>query len=183
MMEHQGPTSPGTSSKGGNELSQANFSQNINSTWITVKSKQMSKHRPQCLLYAPVITGNNYIPLTSQMDKLDKHVSFSLLHDHCNKNIATCRLHQTSKKQAVQFGVLNGSILSAISNTGATASAFKPLDPTVHTGVLSNTTFGGAFGDHAAATTVNKFDQNIQEPAQSVHIVPQVQHSLLSVAR
>ena len=81
--------------------------------------------------------------------------------------------------------ILVGSsiIPSAISDTGATASAFKPLDPKIHTGIKLNKTFGRAFWEQAAATTVNKLHRNIQEPAQSVHIVPQVQHSLLSTSK
>ena len=104
-------------------------------------------------------------PVTSKINKLDKQVSLSLPYDHCDKNSANWRQQQTSKKEAVQVGVLNGSIPSAISNTGATASAFKPSDPKVHTGVWSNKTFGSAFGDHTAATAVNKLHHNIREPA------------------
>ena len=89
-------------------------------------------------------------------------------------------MQQTSKKRGLPLGVFNGSIPSAISKSGATESAFKPSDPTVHTGVGSNKTFGGAYGDQAAATTMNKLHHNIQDPARSVHILPQVHHSLLS---
>jgi hypothetical protein len=54
------------------------------------------------------------------------------------------------------MGVLSGTIPLAVSDTGASASAFKPSDPTIATGIKSNTSFGGAFGDLAMATLVNK---------------------------
>ena len=71
----------------------------------------------------------------------------------------------------------------AISNTEATTSTFKPSDPSIPTGIKSKKTFGGAFGDQAEATMINKLHHNIQEPAKSVHIVPEVQHSLLSTGK
>jgi hypothetical protein len=64
--------------------------------------------------------------------------------------------------------------------TGASASVFRLLDPTISTGVRSNKSFGGASGDLAQATTINELQHKLREPAQSVHIVPQVQDSLLS---
>jgi hypothetical protein len=74
--------------------------------------------------------------------------------------------------KSTQTGVLNGRIPSAISDTGATASAFKPLDPRIATGIRSTATFGGAFGKQAIATTMNKLHHKLCKPAQSVHIVP-----------
>ena len=68
-------------------------------------------------------------------------------------------------------GVLNGSILLAVSNTGATASAFTPTDPSVLTGVKSTATLGGAFGNQAKAMHMNKLHHKLCEPARSVHIV------------
>ena len=82
----------------------------------------------------------------------------------------------------IRAGVLDGSIPSAVSDTGATASAFTPDDPSIPTGVKSTSTFGGAFGDQAKATTINKLHHKLREPARSVHIVPQVQTSLLSTS-
>ena len=80
----------------------------------------------------------------------------------------------------LRIGVLNGSIPSAVSNTGASASAIKPSDPTIPTGIQSNTSFDGAFGNIAMAATINKLHHQLREPAQSVHIVPKVKDSLLS---
>jgi hypothetical protein len=91
------------------------------------------------------------------------------------------RSHSTNKSTLT--GVLNGSTSLAISNTGATASAFKPLDPSVPTGIRLKATFGGAFGEQATATTMNKFHHNFCKPARSVHILPQVQNSLLSTSK
>jgi hypothetical protein len=82
-----------------------------------------------------------------------------------------------------RLSVLNGSIPSAISNTDATASAFKPSDPTIATGIQSTATFGGAFSDQAKATTGDKLHHKIPKPARSVHIVPKVQHLLLSTSK
>ena len=107
----------------------AMLNQNGQSRWITVVSKQSSKEKPQILLYAPVSTGNYFSPLTSQINTLVKQVTFSLPHNHVNKNRGKWRQQQTSSKKSLQLGVLNGSIPSAISNTGATASAFKSSNP------------------------------------------------------
>ena len=140
-MEQQGP-GPGVSSKGSNELNQTTFSRSGESRWITIISKQISKDKPQSLLFAPVSTGNYYAPLTSQINRLDKHVTFSLPHSHVDKNSANWRQQQTSRKNSLRLGVLNGSIPLAISDTGATASAFKPSEPSIPTGIKSNKTFG-----------------------------------------
>ncbi len=40
-----------------------------------------------------------------------------------------------------------------------------------------------SIGDQARATTVNKLHHKIRKPACSVHIVPTVQHSLLSTSK
>jgi hypothetical protein len=50
-------------------------------------------------------------------------------------------------------------------------------------GIWSTATFGGAFGNQAKATTVNKLHHKICQPACSVHIIPKVQHSLLSTSK
>jgi hypothetical protein len=86
-------------------------------------------------------------------------------------------------KDKLRSGVLDGSIPSAASDTGATASAMKPSDPTIPNGTQSNTSFGGAFGDIAKATTINKLRLKLREPAKSVHIVPKVKDSLLSTSK
>jgi hypothetical protein len=71
----------------------------------------------------------------------------------------------------------------AISDTGATASAFKPSDPSVPMGIQSTATFGGAFGKQATAKTMNKLHHKLPKPARSIHIISQVQNSLLSSSK
>ena len=88
-----------------------------------------------------------------------------------------------STNKSTQTGVLDGSIPLAISNTRATARAFKPSDPSEPTGIQSTATFGGAFGEQATATTMNKLPHKLCKPARSLHIVPQVQNSLLSASK
>ena len=92
-------------------------------------------------------------------------------------------LQSGTLKNKIKMGVLNGSIPSAASDTGASASAFESSAPTIPTGIQSNTTFGGAFGDIAKATTINKLHHKLREPARSVHIVPKVKDSLLSTSK
>jgi len=83
----------------------------------------------------------------------------------------------------LRIGVLNGSIPSAVSDTGASASAIKPSDLSIPTGIQSNTSFGGAFDNIAMATTINKLHHQLWEPARSVHIVPTVKDSLFSTSK
>ena len=151
-------------------------------------------------MYSPVITGNYYAPLTSRVDTLenlfsimnDAHTSkrgrmrvkFVLPINHINKDSTLWRRKSTSKSpMSLRMGVLSGSVPLAVSDTGASASAFKPSDPTIATGIKSNTSFGGAFGDLAMATTVNKLYHKLWEPARSVHIVPKVKDSLFSTGK
>ena len=158
------------------------------------------KNRPPSLSYS-FSSPNYYAPLTGRVDKPEQHhealnsivlhksnrwktqrITFKLARNHKDKNSAIWRRQQiyNSKKYsksttALRAGVLDGSIPSAVSDTGATASAFTPDDPSILTGVKSKSTFGGAFGEQAKATTINKLHHKLREPARSVHIVPQVQ--------
>jgi hypothetical protein len=128
---------------------------------------------------------------SKRLHKQGKQVHFSLPANHADKNSKVWRRQwetPTSKlrrilKDKLRSGVLDGSIPSAASDTGATASAMKPSDPTIPTGTQSNTSFGGAFGDIAKATTINKLRLKLREPAKSVHIVPKVRDSLLSTSK
>ncbi len=77
--------------------------------------------------------------------------------------------------------MLNGTIPSAVSDTGATSSAFLKKDPSRAMGDLSTTVFHLPDGAIASATTRNKLLHNVREPARSVNIVPGlVENSLLS---
>ena len=77
--------------------------------------------------------------------------------------------------------MLNGTIPSAVSDTGATLSAFLKKDPSGAMGELSTTIFHLPNGAIAPATTRNKLLHNVREPAHSVNIVSTlVENSLLS---
>ncbi len=142
---------------------------------------------------------------TPKSKKVQNRVKFTLLGNHLNKDSSGWRKKKASKpatstpalaeivaqmkkdasKQSTSLrnGLLDGSVPSAISDTGALASAFKPSNPTITTGIRSNTSFGGAFGNLAVATTINKLRHKLREPAKSVHIVPQVKDSLLNTSK
>ncbi len=84
-------------------------------------------------------------------------VKFVLPSNHIDKDSTMWQKKSTSKPpMSLRMGVLSGTIPLAVSNTGVLASAFKQSNPTIATGIKSNTSFGGAFGDLAMATTVNK---------------------------
>ena len=151
-------------------------------------------------MYSPVITSNYYAPLTSRVDTLEKlfsirkdahtskrgrmRVKFVLPSNHINKDSAMWQRKLSSKPpMSLCMGVLSSSVPLTVSNTGTSASAFKLSDPTIATGIQSNTSFGGEFGDLAVATTVNKLYHQLWEPARSVHIVPQVKDSLFSTGK
>jgi hypothetical protein len=77
--------------------------------------------------------------------------------------------------------MLNGTIPSAVSDTGATSSAFLKKDPSGATGKLSTTVFHLPDSAIAPATTRNKLLHNVHEPACSIIIVPAlVENFLLS---
>ena len=159
------------------------------------------KNRPPSLSYS-FSSPNYYAPLTGRVNKPEQHhevlnsivlrkgnkqrkqrISFKLASNHKDKNSALWRRKQSQQNNRIRAGVLDGSIPSAVSDTRATASAFTPDDPSIPTGVKSTSTFGGAFGNQAKATTINKLHHKLREPARSVHIVPQVQTSLLSTSK
>jgi hypothetical protein len=68
--------------------------------------------------------------------------------------------------------MLNSTIPSAVSDTGATSSAFFKKDPSRPMGELSTTVFHLPDSAIASATTRNKILHNMREPARSVNIVP-----------
>jgi hypothetical protein len=70
------------------------------------------------------------------------------------------------------MGVLNSTIPSAVSDTGATSSAFlKEEDPSIPTGRTSSAIFHLPNGAVAPATTINKLLHNVRAPAWDVNIV------------
>jgi hypothetical protein len=83
----------------------------------------------------------------------------------------------------MRMGVLNGTIPSAVSDTGATSSAFPKEDPSIPTGRVSSAIFHLPNGALAPATTLTKLLHNVRAPAQDVNIVPSlVENSLLSTS-
>jgi hypothetical protein len=82
------------------------------------------------------------------------------------------------------MGVLNGTIPSAVSDTGATSSAFLKEDPSIPTGRTSSAIFHLPNGAVAPASTINKLLHNVRAPARDVNIVPSlVGNSLLSTSK
>jgi hypothetical protein len=98
-----------------------------------------------------------------------------------------CTLHPTNPLihiNKMKEGMLNGTIPLAVSDTGATSSAFLKKDPSCATGKLSTTVFHLLNGAIAPALTRNKLLHNVREPARSVNIVPAlVENSLLSTIK
>jgi hypothetical protein len=128
---------------------------------------------------------------------LSKRVRFSLPRNHIDRDSTNfcprclllnnrTQLHPTSLANLQQHairnptpttttlreGVLNGTIPSAVSNTGATLHALLPSVPSIPTGIPSKVVFHLLNGTTAAASTVNKLFHYIREPARSANIVP-----------
>jgi hypothetical protein len=144
-----------------------------------------------------------------QVAPLSKGVHFSLPCDHIDHHSTSYRrchpllnnrtqLYPTSLANLQQHaihnptpltttlreGVLNGTIPSAISNTGATSHALLPLAPSIPTGISSKEVFHLPNRTTAAASTVNKFLYNVREPTQSANIVPTLaNNSLISTSK
>ncbi len=140
---------------------------------------------------------------------LSKHVRFSLPCNHIDRGSTTycqrrpllnnrTQLHPTSLTNLQQHaicnptpltttlreGVLNGTIPSAINNTGATLHALLPSAPSISTGIPSKVVFHLPNGTMAAASTVNKLLHNVREPARSAKIVPTLtNNSLISTSK
>ena len=77
-------------------------------------------------------------------------------------------------------GVLNGTILSAINDTGATLHALLLSVTSIPPGIRSKVVFHLPNGTMAAASTVNKLLHNIREPARSASIVPTLANNSLT---
>ena len=75
---------------------------------------------------------------------------------------------------------MDGTIPSAISDTGASSTAGKPTDPFVATNEISTKLFGLPTGGTTTAITVAKFHINLRAPSNRVDIVPTLDITLLS---
>ena len=85
----------------------------------------------------------------------------------------------TEKK--LREGVLNGSILSAVSDTACTSNAGMVGDPFIQTGHPATKIFTVADGHKTPGSTEAKLHHPVMEPAQTVDMVPAlVDQSLLS---
>jgi hypothetical protein len=140
---------------------------------------------------------------------LSKRARFSLPCDHIDRNSTTycqrcpllndrTQIHPTFLANLQQHairnptplattlreGILNGTIPSAVSNTGVTLHALLPSAPSIPTGIPSKVVFHLPKGTMAAASTVNKLLHNILEPAQRANIVPTLaNNSLISTSK
>jgi hypothetical protein len=89
------------------------------------------------------------------------------------------RINRLAAQNNMRMGVLSGTIPSAVSNTGATSSAFLTPNPSLPTGRVSSVVFHLQNGAVAPAITANKFLHNVQAPAWDVNIVPSLVGNLL----
>jgi hypothetical protein len=150
---------------------------------------------------------NYWTPLASQVKELDPdhllsiysnaphRVTFTLSPSHINRDSTElqqgwrgrlpnkCTLHPTNPLTHInkmKEGMLNGTIPSAVSDTGTTLSAFLKKDSRA-IGELSTTVFHLPDGAIAPAMTRNKLLHSVREPACSINIVPAlVENSILS---
>jgi hypothetical protein len=82
------------------------------------------------------------------------------------------------------MAVLNRSVPSAVSDTGATSHAFLPSTPLIPTNTILTAMFHLPDGAAAAATKIHKLHHKLHEPEHTVNIVPSlVGNSLLSTVK
>jgi hypothetical protein len=79
--------------------------------------------------------------------------------------------YPTPKTTTLREGVLNRTIPSAVSNTGATSHALLPSAPSISTSIPSKVVFHLSNRTTAAASTVNKLLHYVWEPARSANII------------
>ena len=84
----------------------------------------------------------------------------------------------------LQAAVLDGTVPSGISDTGATSSAGREGDPFVQTNTPSHKVFHLPTGGTARATSKAKLLHNLWDPASDVDMVPMLaEHTLLSTSK
>jgi hypothetical protein len=82
------------------------------------------------------------------------------------------------------MAVLNGSMPSAVSDTGATSHTFLPSAPSIPTNTTSTAVFHLPDGAPAGATKLHILHHKLREPAHTINIVPSlVGNSLLSTVK
>eukprot|EP00804_Cyclotella_cryptica_P004494 CCRYP_017633-RA/>CCRYP_017633-RA protein AED:0.45 eAED:0.45 QI:0/-1/0/1/-1/1/1/0/137 len=80
----------------------------------------------------------------------------------------------------IKEGINNGSIPSAVSDTGATSTAGTLHDPFIHSKTRSTKIFMLPTGTTTAATIQAQLLLNVRPPANTVDIVPNLHQTLLS---
>ena len=87
-------------------------------------------------------------------------------------------------KAEISIGIMNGKISSTINDTGATSNAGLQAAPIIITNKDSSKVFHLPTGTTEQVTKVAKLEHEVQEPAQTVDMVPDlVQHTVLSVRK
>jgi hypothetical protein len=86
--------------------------------------------------------------------------------------------------EAIQQGVLNGTIPSAVADSGATSSVGTATNPHIATGRTSTKMFHLPDGTCTKATKLKQLIHNVRQPARDVHIVPSItENSLVSTSK
>ena len=138
---------------------------------------------------------NYWTPLSSQVEELAKTVSFKLPLNHKETNGQKWRSNKTKqiRKQdtkgvsltvnQIKQGIMDGTIESACSDTGASSTAGKQTDPFKETNQISRKIFVLPTGGQAPASKKTKLLFNVRAPANEVDIVPGLQQTLLSTSK
>ena len=80
--------------------------------------------------------------------------------------------------------VLDGTIPSGVSDTGATSTAGRPQDPFIMSNIPSTKVFHLPTGGTARASKTAKLHHKLREPARSVDIVPSLtDNTLISTSK
>ena len=83
----------------------------------------------------------------------------------------------------IRNGIINGTIPSAISDTGATSTAGKGGHPFIVSNHPSDKVFHLPTGGTSKASVKAKLMQKLREPAMEVDIVPGLTNTLLSTGK
>ena len=171
--------------------------------WIHTNKSNVS-------LLCNTITINPFSPLTNQVEALEhqqnrtiKKVRFRLDMNHRDRDSRIWRATQCTNigrrrrrhenasqkrkrriqgltKEQIKKGVLDGTIPSAISDTGATSTAGKRGDPFDIDNALPPKVFKLPNGTLEAAESTGQLQLPLREPANRVDVVPNIEHTLLS---
>ncbi len=82
-----------------------------------------------------------------------------------------------NKEEEVRKCVLNGKILSAVVDSGATSNCGMEGDPYEETDQISNKIFHMPMGKQAPASNISKYHHNLREPERTVDMVPGLVHN------